>query len=265
MKRLTRQDDWAGDYQVDDLDRRLQEIEAFYRTNRSLRELWDAFLLPTLRGKGAHNAVEIGSAPGWNLLEMARGLDVTPYGIEYTEDGVALNRHLFAVNGIDAENVRCEDFFSDAIDDWRGKFDIVSSFGFVEHFDDTVAVLRRHLDLCQPGGYIVVTIPKLHGPYYTWNKWFNPRVIETHNIDLMRGDTFFERFETIEGLEIIDRKIIGAFDYGLLTHRGQFVARLGISLLRRVDRLSQAIDRHVLTRLKLGLAPYMAVVGRKVG
>jgi len=264
MRRLTEKDDWSHDYEIDDVSRRLDDVETFYQTNRSIRELWDSVLLPALRSHGARSALEIGSAPGQNLIELAKGLGITPFGIEYTEAGARLNRQLFLRNGISPNNVRCEDFFSPALDALMGSFDIVLSFGFVEHFDDPLMVIKRQIDLCRTGGYAVIVIPNLQGLYYWWNKFFNSRVIETHNIAMMRDNVFFKMCESIGNLQVVFRVFVGAFDYGLLTHRGQFMARVGITLLRRVAPATQALDRHVLAKLGLGHQPYIVVVGKKL-
>jgi SAM-dependent methyltransferase len=264
MKRLTEKADWSGDYVDSDVARRLDAIGCFYRTNRNIREIWDGVLLPVLRDKGARSAVEIGSAPGQNLIELAKGLQVTPFGIEYTEEGARVNRKLFERNGISPDNVLCEDFFSPALDALRGTFDIALSLGFVEHFDDPLMVIKRQIDLCRAGGYAVIIIPNLQGLYYWWNKFFNPRVIETHNIAMMRDNIFFKMCEGIGNFQIVLRGFVGAFDYGLLTHRGQFIARAGITLLRRVAPATQALDRHVLAKLGLGHQPYIVVVGKKL-
>lgn len=263
MKRLTEKDDWIPDYAIDDVAQRLDGLEKFYRTNKNMRELWDIVLMPLLRGRGAKSAVEIGSAPGQNLIELAKALQVTPFGIEYTEEGVRVNRKLFERNGISPDNVLCEDFFAPALDGRLGTFDIALSFGFVEHFDDPAAVIRRQIDFCRVGGYPVIVIPNLQGLYYYWNKGFNPRVIETHNTAMMRNGAFFKMCEEIGNLQIVFEGSIGAFDHGLLTHRGQFMARAGISLLRRLEPAMQWLDRFILTPLGLGHAPYLVVVGRK--
>jgi SAM-dependent methyltransferase len=264
MKRLTQKDDWSPDYETDDVARRLDDIEQFYRANKNIRDLWDFVLLPILREAGARSAVEIGSAPGQNLVELAKGLAVTPFGIEYTEEGARLNRQLFLRNSISPDNVHCEDFFSPAIDALRGSFDVALSFGFVEHFDDPIIVIKRQIDLCRTGGYVVIVIPNLQGLYYWWNRFFNPHVIETHNIAMMKDNAFFKMCESIGNLQVVFRGLVGAFDYGLLTHRGQFMARAGITLLRQGAAAAQVLDRHVLAKIGLGHAPYMVVVGKKL-
>jgi SAM-dependent methyltransferase len=265
MKRLTEKDDWSPDYAIDDAARRLDDVESYYRSSANIRELWDRVLLPILRNQGARSAVEIGSAPGQNLIELAKGLGVTPFGIEYTEEGARLNRQLFVRNGFDPSNVWQEDFFSAALDPRLGTFDIAVSFGFVEHFDDPVPVIRRQIELCRVGGHAVIIIPNLQGLYYHWNNAFNPRVIETHNTAMMRNGAFFAMCESIGNLQIIFKGFVGTFDYGLLTHAGKFIPRAGISLLRRVAPAVQMLDRQVLTRLGVGHAPYIVVVGKRMG
>ena len=265
MKRLTEKDDWSPDYAESDSEHRIDGIEEFYRTNENIRELWDRVLLPRLRDCGARTAVEIGSAPGQNLIELANGLGITPFGIEYTEEGTELNRRLFARHGIGADHVLCDDFFSPALDSRLGTFDIALSFGFVEHFDDPVPVIRRQLEFCRVGGYVIIIIPDLRGIYYVWNAVFNARVIETHNTTMMRNDSFFKMCEGIASLEVIFKGSIGTFEYGLLTHAGKFIPRAGISLVRRISPAIRAFDRHVLARLGLGQSPYLVVIGKRVG
>lgn len=263
MKRLTEKEDWSSDYKDADLDRRLDDIEFLYRSDANMRELFDRVVLPILARGRPRSVLEIGSAPGQNLIEVFRSTGAVPYGIEYTEEGAALNRRLFRRNGVDPANVRCEDFFSAALDDWRGKFDATLSLGFVEHFEEPQIAIRRQIDLCGPEGCAVVTIPNLQGIYYWWNRLFNPRVIETHNIKLMRSDRFFHIFEQWNDIHVTFKGYVGSFEYGLLTHRGQFVARAGIWLLRRLAPAIQMVDRHVLSKIGLSQAPYQVVVANK--
>ena len=263
MKRLTEKTDWSPDYAIDDTAGRFDGIEAFYRTNRNTRALWDDVLLPVLRDRGAKTALEIGSAPGQNLIELANGLGITPFGIEYTDEGARLNRQLFVRNGFSPDNVLCEDFFAPALDARLCTFDIVLSFGFVEHFDDPAPVIRRQIDFCRVGGYAVVVIPNLQGLYYFWNQIFNPKVIETHNTGMMRNGAFFRMCEAAGGFEVIFKGAVGSFDHGLLTHDGKFIPRVGISLLRRLASATRALDRYILSPLGVGHPPYLVVVGQR--
>jgi SAM-dependent methyltransferase len=263
MNRLTEKDDWSPDYVTDDIAQRLAAAETFHRTNKNVRELWDRVLLPILRECGARTAVEIGSAPGQNLVRLSKELGVAPFGIEYTEEGARLNRELFIRNGLNPDNVLCEDFFSPTLDSLAGTFDIVVSFGFVEHFDDPVPAIKRQIDFCRPGGYVAIIIPNIQGIYYVWNKVFNPRVIETHNTAMMRNGAFFAMCEEIANFEVIFGGSDGAFEYGLLTHNNSFISRAAVSIMRRLAPGLRLFDQRVLAPLGVGLPSNLVVVGKK--
>lgn len=264
MNRLTEKAFWSKDYVTDDERGYLDAVQETYRTNRSLRELWDEVLLPRLRDERAQTVVELGSAPGYNLIELAKGLGVTPYGIEYTEEGTRTNRRLFARHGYDAENVICDDMFAPSLDRLRGRFDIAMSFGLIEHFDDPKGAIERQVEFCRPGGIVIAGIPYLRGAYALWNDAFDPEVRATHNMRLMKGNAFFDLCDSIAAIKVELRASVGVFEYGLLQHRNQVLARAGISALRRVAPVLTWLDRHVLRPVGLGHPPYLVVVARKV-
>jgi SAM-dependent methyltransferase len=263
MKRLTEKNDWSPDYVTDDFSQRIAVAETFHRTNRNVRELWDCVLLPILKKGHFRTAVEIGSAPGQHLVRLSKELGLIPYGIEYTEEGARLNREMFARHGLSPDNVLHEDFFSPALDRLSGTFDLVASFGFVEHFADPVPVIKRHLDFCRSGGYVAIVIPNLQGIYYVWNAIFNPRLIEIHNTAMMKNGTFFKMCRNIENFDVIFSGSSGAFEYGQLTHDARFVSRACVSVMRRLAPVIYLFDRFVLTPFGGGHPSHLVVIGRK--
>jgi len=44
-----------------------------------------------------------------------------------------------------------------------GRFDIVFSFGLIEHFDQPDTILKKHIDLLKPGGLLICIIPNVCG------------------------------------------------------------------------------------------------------
>lgn len=92
---------------------------------------------------------------------------------------------MFARNGFSPDNVLCEDFFSPTLDRLAATFDLVASFGFVEHFADPLPVIKRHIEFFRPKGNVAVVIPNLQGIYHVWNAIFNPRLIEIPNAAMM--------------------------------------------------------------------------------
>ena len=120
--------------------------------------------LAHLGDKPGQRVIEVGSAPGRNLVRLHRRFGLDPWGVEYTATGARLNRGRFEAIGVDPAQVIEEDALSDAfLSRWGGQFDVVFSMGFIEHFDDPGPVVRRHIELCRPGGLVVSRCPTCVG------------------------------------------------------------------------------------------------------
>jgi hypothetical protein len=66
------------------------------------------------------------------------------------------------------------------------RYDLVTSFGFVEHFEDYKDIIERHCSLVDNGGYLLITAPNYaKGLRHKLAKTYNPGKFKTHNIDSM--------------------------------------------------------------------------------
>lgn len=158
--------------------------------------LWQVIYPQHLPPQPGLKVIEIGSAPGYHLLQLHQRFGYDPYGVEYAESGVARNRELFAANGLDPAQVIHADFFaSDFHQRYRGFFDLVMSRGFIEHFDHPQDVVKRHADLLKAGGYLVVSIPNKRGVNRPLAAFFNRRSLAMHNLDIMRLAAFRQLFD----------------------------------------------------------------------
>lgn len=158
-------------------------------------QIWDVLYRRHMPAPGA-SVVEIGSAPGEHLVKLHETLGLVPFGIEYSGEGVRVNRALFEARGLDPGNVLAMDFFSDdCVDGCRERFDVVVSRGFIEHFAEPAMVVDRHLELLKPGGLLVVTIPNLKGVNHALTKLFHHELIPMHNLDIMSKGRFLELFD----------------------------------------------------------------------
>ena len=93
----------------------LKRLEKTCLRNYADYFLWEVIYKKYMpRQKGA-KLLEIGSSPGNNLIRLNRKFGFIPYGIEYSANGVELNKKVFAANGIDTDNVIFADFFSKQI------------------------------------------------------------------------------------------------------------------------------------------------------
>ena len=176
--------------------------------------LWDVLYARHLPAAGAE-VLEVGSAPGEHLARLSERFGLVPYGIEYSQPGLDVNRALFAQRGLDPQNVVALDFFSEECrDGYRERFDVVMSRGFIEHFVDAGEVVARHIELLRPGGLLVVTIPNLRGLNRVLTRLFHAELLPMHNLEIMKLPAFRRLFET-EALDPLHCGYLGSFSFYL--------------------------------------------------
>lgn len=281
MERLTKVSDWETKYQtrLPGTDagtsplRGLAQLGAAFGPKRpaieprtfSDRCLWDIYARHLPTGSGLR-LLEIGSAPGNHLVALHRRFGFIPYGVEYTESGVALNRDLFIRNALPPTNVIHSDVFSPGFQsEYREFFDVVLSRGFIEHFEDPREAVRSHLALLKPGGTMVVMIPNLTGINATLTRFFAKATLRQHNLTIMRLDRFREVFD-LTGLEERYCSYYGIFDFDLFD-----ADRKGVrDVIRRAGKGGQLFLNvlfHMLFRhggpQHPAVSPYLVFVGIK--
>jgi len=155
--------------------------------------------------------MELGSAPGKLLVQLSRLYRYEPYGIDYSPEGVELNRQVFTRNGIDPDRVIQGDFLLEELRNrYREEYDIVWSHSLLEHFADPGDVVTKHLDYLKPDGLLVVYIPNLKGLNKLIFRFFDKSFADRHNLELMNRPAFLSCFSP-EQLEILFCEYIGTF------------------------------------------------------
>jgi hypothetical protein len=84
---------------------------------------------------------------------------------------------------------------------YAGYFDVLASYGFVEHFDNPRSVVALHANLLKGGGRLLVTIPNLGGANYLLLKFLHPEILAIHNLSIMEYQPFRELFQRPEMVE----------------------------------------------------------------
>jgi SAM-dependent methyltransferase len=159
-------------------------------------DLWNNTLGRYIQPNPERTVIEIGSAPGGNLLAFHRHFQYQPWGVEYTANGVEANRRNFTAHGLDPAHVIHADAMAAPFqEEYRERFDVVCSFGFIEHFTDIGPVMDAHVNLLKPGGHLIVSIPNLSGLNYFMVKRFEPELLPLHNLTIMKLDKFKTLFE----------------------------------------------------------------------
>jgi 2-polyprenyl-3-methyl-5-hydroxy-6-metoxy-1,4-benzoquinol methylase len=230
--------------------------------------LWEIIFKRHLSEMKGAKVLEVGSAPGKFLVKFSQKYDCAPYGVEYSETGVEVNRKVFSLHGLNPDNVIYADFLSEEFHgQYRESFDVVISRGFIEHFSDVGSVIDRHVDLLVPGGYLVVSIPNLKGINYVLTRIFSAEVIPLHNFEIMRTDAFTRLFVRSD-LQHLFCDYYGTFSFDVICtrHNSSMIRFVSIRILERLQQCLNLIFRLLLNghsaESKL-LSPYLLFIGRK--
>ncbi len=147
---------------------------------------------------GGLKLLEIGSAPGRRLIYFHKEFKYEPFGIDCSAEGIRRNRENFLIHGLKLENIFCGDAFGPCFQSkYRSHFDVVASFGLVEHFEDPRKLIEQHANLLKELGYLVISIPNFRGINYYCQRMLDRKALEGHNFDLMKLERFKKSFANL--------------------------------------------------------------------
>jgi 2-polyprenyl-3-methyl-5-hydroxy-6-metoxy-1,4-benzoquinol methylase len=150
---------------------------------RNLMRLMSIYIRPNLR------CLEIGCAPGKFISWVGREIGAPVCGIDYSPTGVDTTRWLCDGLGIKAD-IRCEDANFTTFS--KSSFDLVFSFGLIEHFEDPRQMVLAHVELLAPGGVAIISVPNYSGIYLKLQSFFNPKNLDIHNLTIMNEKSILE-------------------------------------------------------------------------
>ncbi len=119
------------------------------------------YLKALLKNKKEFSVLEIGCANSVWPMYFYQHFDASVYGLDYSEIGCEKSRKLLNHYKIPGE-IYCADLFSPP-SDLLQKFDLVVSFGVVEHFEDTADCIKACAAFVKPGGMLFTLIPNISG------------------------------------------------------------------------------------------------------
>ncbi len=180
---------------------------------------------------GKLSILEIGGAPGQYLAYFHKKFGYSVNCLDYTTTGCEKTRENFRLLNIPGD-VYKGDLFSEDLQ--LPQYDIVCSFGFIEHFNDLKGVVSQHLKLLVPGGLLILGVPNFLGINHWFLKRLAPTLLNGHNLKSMNSDTWVD-FEKALSLDVIFKQYVGGFEPGVFLRCEQksainktlfFVARL---------------------------------------
>jgi SAM-dependent methyltransferase len=220
---------------------------AYHESSVLFKDLFDRFL-----PRGG-DCIEIGCYPGSYLIYLGKQFDYTVHGIDAAPQVAALPA-LFAAEKVRAGELIQDDFFS--FQPGR-KYDVVASFGFVEHFYDLEQVLRKHAELVAPGGTLVVSCPNFRRLQWLLHRVLDRANLERHvlaSMDLRRWREILSR----AGLDFVWDGYYQTMDF--------WTDSPGSKLQRSIGKRIGSVARFVDRRLRLPnrfTSPYLVSISRK--
>lgn len=208
MTNLTEKEDWERGYAA---RHKLDDIQMDWRsvTNRVIANKIEEL---ELAGKAI---LEVGAGDSqWLPYFATKHPDSRFVGIDYTKRGCErLVKRASALRSAGTINVYQEDMFTDH-SNLHGQFDVVISFGVVEHFTDLSYPLSAKRKYLKAGGMMFTLIPNMAGSIGRLTKVFNRGVYETHNPHAW--GSFLDGHRKA-GLEVISGGYLGSTNFGVLS------------------------------------------------
>jgi trans-aconitate methyltransferase len=133
--------------------------------------------------KNIKNAIELGGFPGYyaTYLKKYQQLDTTLFDYYIHQD---LINQLLEKNGLQPGDIHIieADLFKYQPEKL---YDMVLSFGLIEHFNDTKAIIETHLQFLKPGGVLFITLPNFKSVNGWVQRKFDKENYDKHNINSM--------------------------------------------------------------------------------
>ncbi len=195
VSKLTDKEFWDGFFN----DTSTAAIEAI-----SFADVFEAYL----EADPDKSVLEVGCAGGTFLAHIAGKYNYKAYGVDIS-DQIDQTQKLFQYHDIPLPELYQTDFF-----DWEPQnlFDLVCSFGFIEHFTDTEKVIKKHCDLTKPEGHIIITLPNFRRLQWFFHRLIEPETLTYHNLKVMDLQILRRALDPLP-LEILQLGYYGIFGF----------------------------------------------------
>jgi len=205
--------------------------------------------------KGQGKCIEIGCIPGRYLAVFGeKGYEL--FGIDWTQRVTQDLPDWLLKCGYSVGEFYCKNFEEF---DTKDRYDIVCSFGFIEHFTRWDNILLRHANLVKDNGYIIIETPNFRGYIQRFiHILLDKKNFNNHNIDAMQP-SLWQNILILNGFEIIYCGYIGGFDYWVELQDRNFIQKVALKLLMR--------GKKYLTKISFTsslFSPYIGIIAKKI-
>jgi L-malate glycosyltransferase len=211
---------------------------------------WLEKFIPPVPG----SCFELGCFPGRYLAVFGeRGYEL--HGIDRTPRITPDLCEWMRKQGYPVGKFTCGDVFTHPFD---RQYEVVCSFGLIEHFGHWPELLQIHARLVKPGGLLIVSTPNFRGLYQRkLHQWLDQANLAEHNLDAMQPGRWAELVRPL-GFDVTMCGYIGPYDFWVGSGSRPKWERAILKGLRMLKPLGRCLPDNV------GLyAPYCGLVARR--
>jgi len=174
--RLTSKETWRSHWGT-------KEIQRISR-NYSFHELLIGAASKVTTG---NKCIELGGFPGYFSVFLRKYASLDPSLIDFVVHENFINELLVAneLRTEDIQHIQDDIFNYDPVI----TYDLVCSFGLMEHFTDISSIIKAHVKYMKPGGILLITVPNFLGVNGLLQYLFDPKNLAIHNLKSMNIDT----------------------------------------------------------------------------
>ncbi len=210
--------------------------------------------------------VEVGCARSQALPVFAKRLGLAVAGIDYSAIGCAQTTKMLELEGVNGE-IYCFDIFA-LPESLKHRFDIVVSFGLIEHFSNTNEIVSALAALLKPGGLIFTNIPNMRGVTGFVQKLLNKKIYDIHMP--LTPDQVRSAHEAA-GLRVLEADFFLSTNFGVLNigepnwrSLAWWVRKIVLAILARISMSVWWIERKVGTLPATRLfSPYVNCIAER--
>jgi SAM-dependent methyltransferase len=210
------------------------------RTSTYLARQLDHFYSALFKGKdnSQKRLLEVGCGNSVWLSYFRKYYGFQVYGLDYSEYGCEQTIKILQRDGLDGV-IKLGDLFNPP-PELLGTFDVVCSFGVVEHFTDTAAVLSAIKRFLKPDGILITTVPNLNGATGVLQKLFYKPVYDIHVV--MDIDFLASSLQTA-GMEVLHKQYYCTTTFGVTLEPINSIPIRALFLKKIVLKLFQSFGK----------------------
>lgn len=261
IKELSSKDYWQAGYESRAGKKHTVINPNLYRSHLELAQVFQKYL-PSRPGL---KLLEFGAGGSRWLPYFAKQFGYEVSGIDYSERGCQLAQHNLEANGISGE-IHCLDFLS-LPEAFYNNYDVVVSFGVIEHFDAPFEVLEIFSRALRWDGFLVTVVPNLYSFITPIQAMVGKAILAMHKpITLTEIGDFYEDL----GYKILCQRYIQFMDLSVVnlstlpvklqTILGRCITLVNLPLLY-IEKIAQRCGPHI--QLFSFLHASMIVIGQK--